>query len=231
MPPADYLIIESTYGGRLHEAEGSVKDKLAAMINATARRGGKIIMTAFAVGRVQQLVVLLHQLSNDGRVPNISIFVDSPLAMNVTKVFRHHPECFDEETRKYLTDGDDPFGFRRLQYIREAGESKKLNLCTALVSSFRPRVCARPAASCIICATTSKTGATRSSSPDFRQRTRWDANWPTTGPRSEFLANRSGCAGGQFTGLERPWGPERTVGLDGAHDHTAQENLPGARRA
>jgi len=76
---------------------------------------------------VQQLVLLLHELTNEGRVPNIPIFVDSPLAVDVTAVFRKHPEVFDEETRKYLTDGDDPFGFKRLTYIREANESKKLN--------------------------------------------------------------------------------------------------------
>jgi len=73
------------------------------------------------------LVILLHELSREQRVPNIPMFVDSPLAVDVTKVFRDHPECYDEETRKYLTEGDDPFGFKRLTYIREASESKKLN--------------------------------------------------------------------------------------------------------
>jgi metallo-beta-lactamase family protein len=126
-PAADYLVVESTYGGRRHPDPESVKDKLAAVINRTAGRGGKIIVPAFAVGRAQQLVVLLHELSHEQRVPNIPMFVDSPLAVNVTKVFRDHPECYDEETRKYLTQGDDPFGFKRLTYIREASESKKLN--------------------------------------------------------------------------------------------------------
>jgi metallo-beta-lactamase family protein len=127
MPPADYLILESTYGGRHHEDQELVADKLAEIIARTAARGGKIIVPAFAVGRTQQLVLILHQLSNAGRVPNIPIFVDSPLAVNVTKVFRAHPECFDPETRQFLDDGQDPFGFRRLQYIHEAAESKKLN--------------------------------------------------------------------------------------------------------
>jgi metallo-beta-lactamase family protein len=126
-PPADYLIMESTYGGRSHEEPQSAKDKLAGVIKNTAARGGKVIVPAFAVGRVQQLVLLLHELTNEGRVPNIPIFVDSPLAVDVTEIFRKHPEVFDEETRKYLTDGDDPFGFNRLTYIREANESKKLN--------------------------------------------------------------------------------------------------------
>ena len=127
LPPADYLILESTYGGRLHKPAGPVVEKLANVVNRTARRGGRVIVPSFAVGRAQQLVLMLHQLANENRIPNIPIFVDSPLAVDVTAVHRDHPECFDEETRAYLTQGEDPFGFRRLQYIREAAESKKLN--------------------------------------------------------------------------------------------------------
>ena len=127
MPPADYLILESTYGGRLHKQVEHVVNKLADVVNRTVRRGGRIIVPAFAVGRTQQLVLLLHQLFNEKRIPNIPLFVDSPLALNVTQVHRDHPECFDAETRQYLTDGEDPFGFKRLQYIREAVDSKKLN--------------------------------------------------------------------------------------------------------
>src|SRR5207248_3280085 len=127
MPPAEYLIMESTYGGRLHKATGHVIHKLEEVVKRTAKRGGRIIVPAFAVGRTQQLVLLLHQLFNEKRIPNIPIFVDSPLAVNVTAVHRGHPECFDEETRAYLTNGQDPFGFQRLQYIREASDSKKLN--------------------------------------------------------------------------------------------------------
>ena len=124
---ADYLIMESTYGGRLHKDVGHVIDKLENVVNRTAARGGRIIVPSFAVGRTQQLVLLLHQLANEKRIPNIPIFVDSPLAVNVTDVHRNHPECFDPETREYLQNGGDPFGFRRLQYVREASESKKLN--------------------------------------------------------------------------------------------------------
>jgi metallo-beta-lactamase family protein len=127
MPPADYLIMESTYGGRLHKQSTHVVEKLADIVIRTAKRGGRIIVPAFAVGRTQQLVLLLHQLFNEKRIPTIPIYVDSPLAINVTEVHRAHPECFDEETRQYISDGEDPFGFRRLQYIREASESKKLN--------------------------------------------------------------------------------------------------------
>jgi len=127
MPPADYLILESTYGNRLHKSPAHVIDKLAAVVNRTARRGGRIIVPAFAVGRTQQLVLLLHQLANQKQIPNIPIFVDSPLAVNVTAVHRAHPECFNQETRAWLEQGQDPFGFNRLQYVREVEESKKLN--------------------------------------------------------------------------------------------------------
>jgi metallo-beta-lactamase family protein len=127
MPPVDYLIMESTYGGRLHKSLDHVINKLEAVVKRTAARGGRIIVPAFAVGRTQQLVLLLHQLANEKRIPNIPIFVDSPLAVNVTDVHRAHPECFDAETAAYLNNHEDPFGFRRLQYIRDAAESRKLN--------------------------------------------------------------------------------------------------------
>lgn len=127
MDPPDYLIMESTYGDRLHQELGRAADRLADVIARTAARGGKIIVPAFAVGRTQQLVLLLHQLVDDKRIPSIPIYVDSPLAINATEAFRKHPECYDEEARQFLTDGSDPFGFRMLQYVRSAEESKKLN--------------------------------------------------------------------------------------------------------
>ena len=127
MPPAEYLIMESTYGGRLHKSASHVINKLREVVIRTAKRGGRIIVPAFAVGRTQQLVLLLHQLANAKEIPNIPIFVDSPLALNVTQVHRDHPECFDDETRDFLNHGEDPFGFGRLQYVRKAEDSKKLN--------------------------------------------------------------------------------------------------------
>jgi len=127
LPPADYLIMESTYGGRRHPRESEALGKLETVVSETFARGGRLIVPAFAVGRTQQLVLVLHQLMNERRLPAVPIYVDSPLAVNVTDVFRAHPECFDEETRRYLENGEDPFGFRRLTYIRDAAESKKLN--------------------------------------------------------------------------------------------------------
>jgi metallo-beta-lactamase family protein len=127
LPPVDYLIMESTYGGRTHPRQGEALGKLEAIVKRTIGRGGRLIVPAFAVGRTQQLVLLLHQLFNERRIPEVPIYVDSPLAVNVTDAFRAHPECFDEETRQYLANGGDPFGFKRLTYIRDVNESKRLN--------------------------------------------------------------------------------------------------------
>ncbi|MDZ7639249.1 MAG: MBL fold metallo-hydrolase [Bryobacterales bacterium] len=127
LPPADYLILESTYGARLHNPIGLVKGKLADIVNATVKRGGKLIVPAFAVGRTQQLVLLLHELINEKKIPEIQVFVDSPLAVNVTQTFRKHEELYDRDTRAFLMEGLEPFGFHRLRYVREVSESKALN--------------------------------------------------------------------------------------------------------
>jgi metallo-beta-lactamase family protein len=127
LPAADYLILESTYGNRVHEPIPQVSEKLAEIVNRTYKRGGKLIVPAFAVGRTQQLVLLLHQLINAAKIPPFPIFVDSPLAVNVTDVFRKHPELFDEEANKFLAGHEDPFGFSRLTYVRDVNQSKALN--------------------------------------------------------------------------------------------------------
>ncbi len=126
-PPVDYLIMESTYGDRFHQALTDASDKLAEVVNRTARRGGRVIVPAFAVGRTQQLVMLLHELMDAKRIPAIPVYVDSPLAINATEVFRKHPECYDEEARAFLTQGFDPFGFSRLTYVRDSAASRALN--------------------------------------------------------------------------------------------------------
>jgi metallo-beta-lactamase family protein len=127
LPQPDYLIMESTYGDRVHEPIESVASQLAGIVNRTAERRGKMIVPAFAVGRTQQLVLLLHELINQQKIPSFPIFVDSPLAVNVTDVFRKHPELFDQEARAFLINHGDPFGFRRLTYVRDVNQSKALN--------------------------------------------------------------------------------------------------------
>jgi metallo-beta-lactamase family protein len=119
--------MESTYGDRVHEPIQSVAAKLAAIVNRTYQRGGKMIVPAFAVGRAQQLVLLLHELINANSIPAFPIFVDSPLAVNVTDVFRKHSELFDQDAAKFLTNHEDPFGFKRLTYVRDVNQSKALN--------------------------------------------------------------------------------------------------------
>jgi len=126
-PAADYLIMESTYGNRLHQPIGPVTKKLANLVNRTAARGGHIVMPAFAVGRTQQVVLLLHELIDAKAIPDIPIFVDSPLAVNVTDVFRKHEEEWDEGARAFADLHEDPFGWKRLRYIRTVEESKALN--------------------------------------------------------------------------------------------------------
>lgn len=126
-PPADYLVMESTYGDRLHQPIHSVANRLAAIVKRTYARGGRMIVPAFAVGRTQQLVLLLHELIDAQRILPFPIYVDSPLALDVTTVFRKHEELFDEEARTFLANGGEPFGFKRLTYIRTVEESKALN--------------------------------------------------------------------------------------------------------
>jgi metallo-beta-lactamase family protein len=127
---ADVLIMESTYGDRLHEPYSDSTKTLEHIIAETYKRGGKIIVPSFAVGRTQQLVYLLHQLAQKGDIPRLPIYVDSALAVNTTDVFRQHPECFDDETRSFmlrLGDKADPFGFKDVIYTRSVEESKRLN--------------------------------------------------------------------------------------------------------
>ncbi len=123
----DFLQIESTYGDREHLDLANSLDELERLVGGALKRGGKVIIPAFSVGRTQQLVFEFHKLIDAGRLPVVPMFVDSPLSVNATEVFRLHPECFDEETYKYLHEHGNPFGFANLTYIRDVGQSKTLN--------------------------------------------------------------------------------------------------------
>ncbi|MBE7475647.1 MAG: MBL fold metallo-hydrolase [Ignavibacteriales bacterium] len=124
----DLLIMESTYGNRLHTKKDEVEEEVAKVVRQVFDRKGKIIIPAFAVGRTQLLVYVFHKLFDQKRIPEIPIYVDSPLAVNATKVFKDHPECFDRETsRIFLESGNVPFGFGRLKYISTVDQSKELN--------------------------------------------------------------------------------------------------------
>jgi len=125
--PVDALIIESTYGDRLHGPMASQLERLYEILHETYDRRGKIIIPAFSVGRTQRIVYFLHRLETEGRLPAVPIYVDSPLSVNVTEVFRAHPECYDKGAAEFLSEEKDPFGFHRLHYIKDVEDSKRLN--------------------------------------------------------------------------------------------------------
>lgn len=125
---ADYLIMESTYGDKRHDDPEKAFIEFRNVVKKTLERSGKVIVPAFAVGRTQDLVYHLNQLMHDNEIPRVPVFVDSPLAVNATDVFRRHPECFDEETRQFVEEARHPaLDFNMLTYIRSAEESKALN--------------------------------------------------------------------------------------------------------
>ncbi len=129
-PAADVLILESTYGGQTHDPYPDMETKLKDIILRTIDRGGNVIVPAFAVGRTQHLVYILNKLFHAGEIPDIPIFVDSPLAVNVTDIFRLHPEIYDKKARDYMFNEDPDgnlFGFSMLTYVRHVERSKMLN--------------------------------------------------------------------------------------------------------
>ncbi|MDH5625491.1 MAG: MBL fold metallo-hydrolase [Nitrospira sp.] len=139
-PPCDVLILESTYGDRLHERAGEeMKQKAQELIAHAKTHKSKIIVPAFAVGRTQELVMRIKQLVGEGRVDPIPIYIDSPLAGKATEVFRRHPECYDEETLKTFTAERDPFASRYIHFVSSPEDSKRLNMmkgpCVIISSS------------------------------------------------------------------------------------------------
>ncbi len=126
---ADILIMESTYGSRLHPTRGEARKELRDVVRETVRRRGKVIIPSFAVGRTQELVYTLNQLEANGDIPSLPIFVDSPLAVNATEVFRLHPEEWDEEVASFLKEEgrQNPFDATHVEYVRDVVRSKKLN--------------------------------------------------------------------------------------------------------
>jgi metallo-beta-lactamase family protein len=123
----DFLQVESTYGGREHSPRINADEQVGRLVRETLEGKGKIIIPAFSVGRTQHIVYTLHQLTLAGQLPRVPIFVDSPLSVNATEVYRLHPECFNAEIYKFLRERENPFGMENLTYIREVAHSKKLN--------------------------------------------------------------------------------------------------------
>ncbi len=128
MPEVDYLICESTYGDKEHESKPQQTEMLLDVMKQTCvEQRGKLIIPAFSIGRTQEIVYMLDQLENEGKLPHIPIYVDSPLAVNATEIYGSHPECFDNALHEYMLQDDNPFGFNRLEYVRSVEKSKELN--------------------------------------------------------------------------------------------------------
>ncbi|MBK9328320.1 MAG: MBL fold metallo-hydrolase [Sphingobacteriales bacterium] len=129
MPQLDYLICESTYGGKTHDETPENDDHFMQIIYDTCvAKRGKLIIPAFSLGRTQEILYRLDKLYNSGRLQNINVYVDSPLAMNATEIYTIHPECFDNEIHHYMSEDDSPFGWNNMRYVRKADQSKQLNV-------------------------------------------------------------------------------------------------------
>ena len=127
-PQCDYLICESTYGDRLHDAPEATEEQLLGIVEDTCvYRKGQLLIPSFSVGRTQEIVYVLNQLYNDGRLPHIPVYVDSPMSTNATQIFRMYPDELSEEVQDTLRFDPDPFGFNTLRYITDINESKMLN--------------------------------------------------------------------------------------------------------
>jgi metallo-beta-lactamase family protein len=123
----DYILVESTYGDRLHEGSPDISDDLAAIVNSTWKAGGNIIVPSFALQRSQEILYRLNQLLSEDRIPHLMVFLDSPMAVSITRVFRRHPELFDQETLQLMHQNRSPFEFPDLKMIETADESKAIN--------------------------------------------------------------------------------------------------------
>jgi len=124
---ADYVVMESTYGDRVHEATEDIPDALARILNATRQAGGKVAIPAFAVERTQELIYYLSALLRAGKILRLPVFIDSPMAIRITEVFNRHKELFDEETKALMGQGNEPYEFPGMTLTSDVKESKAIN--------------------------------------------------------------------------------------------------------
>ncbi len=124
---ADYVLVESTYGNRVHDNSGAIGAQLADVINSTVEAGGNIVVPSFAIERAQEVLYHINNLLIEDRIPHLMVFVDSPMAVNVTEVFKDHPDLFDEEMTEIVRQGRSPFDFPSLHMVKTADESKAIN--------------------------------------------------------------------------------------------------------
>ncbi|MDR1430304.1 MAG: MBL fold metallo-hydrolase [Spirochaetaceae bacterium] len=128
IPPPDYIVLESTYGDRKHGSAGDALKRLAGIAKQAVRNKGRILIPSFAIERTQELVYYFHLLVDEGEIPPIPIYVDSPMATNATTIFQIHPECYDEKVHEAFTrHHKNPFGFNSLHFTTSVEESKALN--------------------------------------------------------------------------------------------------------
>lgn len=124
---ADYIVMESTYGDRRHEDRGDIESQLEAAINRTVSDGGNVVVPIFAIERAQEFIYYLSRLLGAGRIPRLPVFLDSPMAVDATDIFRRHRECFDLQAWQMITSGDSPLSFPGLKMVRSSGESRAIN--------------------------------------------------------------------------------------------------------
>ncbi len=124
---ADYILVESTYGDRVHRGRGDIKAEIAEVINATRAAGGNIVVPSFALERSQEMLYYLNELLTEDAIPHLMVFLDSPMAGAITKVFKHHAELYDEEMNEFMANGESPFTFSGLKYTQTSTESKAIN--------------------------------------------------------------------------------------------------------
>jgi len=124
---ADFVVMESTYGDRDHENHGAIEVQLAEAVNRTVEQGGNVVIPIFAIERAQEMLYYLGRLRHQGRIPETPVFLDSPMAADVTEIFRRHRECFDLQAWQLITSGERPLLFPGLQLVRTVDESKAIN--------------------------------------------------------------------------------------------------------
>ena len=124
---AHALLTESTYGDRLHKPVAAMEDDLANVLERTYKRGGKVVIPSFALERAQEILYAINQLKKRGRMPKMPVYVDSPLTVKITDIFRLHPECYDAETRELIREGRSPFEFEEVRYVSDKEDSKAID--------------------------------------------------------------------------------------------------------
>jgi metallo-beta-lactamase family protein len=127
LPPVDVLLTESTYGDRKHLPLAEGEQRLAEVVRTTVARGGRVLIPSFAMGRAQDVAYALHRFRETNQIPGVATFIDSPMAVDATEIFRLYPESFDSELRTHL-EQHDPFGFKQLRYVRSVEDSKAINM-------------------------------------------------------------------------------------------------------